>query len=249
MSAMSNDDKRHFKRHPDDEIVDEVVIKTRVRWKTSGLSGDEWRTSASVELRRNGNPLYSRGGYRNIGTAVAHLPWLLLTYDEDPEFDLPGKLALDRVMCDQPGCGDPADVVLRIVTSYSSSGHRLHDEERSGLSPEHRRFCAVHAGRGDCGREDSDRNYVLVGREPGMSGEDQVVADLRRLSMPGGVAVLQRMGYTSVLDDQTAPLDAVVERAKNEGRLVQLAARASKALRAEGLGAALMVAAVSDDGR
>ena len=33
----------HFERHPDDEWYDEVRIVTVPRYKTSGLSGDEWR--------------------------------------------------------------------------------------------------------------------------------------------------------------------------------------------------------------
>ncbi len=41
---------------PDAQAFDEVRIRTVPRWKESGLSGDEWRISATVEFWRKGKP-------------------------------------------------------------------------------------------------------------------------------------------------------------------------------------------------
>jgi len=44
----------HWIDHPDDVFYDEAKIVTVERYKTSGLSGDEWRFSYKVELYRKG---------------------------------------------------------------------------------------------------------------------------------------------------------------------------------------------------
>ena len=55
--------KMPLRRHRDDDYYDEITIDTRTvhlrasivpRFKTSGLSGDEWRTSAVLKLLRDG---------------------------------------------------------------------------------------------------------------------------------------------------------------------------------------------------
>ena len=86
---MSNPDKRYFTRHPDDKGVDEILLVAPVpnkmlpttveesrehaflkielieRYKTSGMSGDEWRFSTGLYLRephRKDWKLISTGG-------------------------------------------------------------------------------------------------------------------------------------------------------------------------------------------
>lgn len=62
-TAMGQKDKLPLRRHHDDDYWDEITIDTKVvhlrahvvpRYKTSGLSGDEWRTSAVLEVKRDG---------------------------------------------------------------------------------------------------------------------------------------------------------------------------------------------------
>lgn len=58
--------KMPLRRHHDDDYWDRVTIQAatgahflayiRPRWKTSGLSGDEWRISAVVEVKRHPSP-------------------------------------------------------------------------------------------------------------------------------------------------------------------------------------------------
>ena len=67
---------------------DEVRIFTRPQFKTSDLSGKEWRTPAVVQLVRKGNVLYERG-VRDINDAVIWLPWGLMTVGETKDLDPP----------------------------------------------------------------------------------------------------------------------------------------------------------------
>src|SRR5207237_1236850 len=54
------EDRRHqmrtpkpfYKRHEDDEWIDEIRVKVVPRYKTSGLSGKEWRAFCRKHLRR-----------------------------------------------------------------------------------------------------------------------------------------------------------------------------------------------------
>lgn len=149
----------YFKRHHDDDFVDEVVYRTVPRYKTSGLSGDEWRVSVVVELRRKGAVLLSRG-YSDMATAAAHLPWLLRTWNEDPSAGevMNREIEREKTLCHQPGCSEEATTVYQLKSEFSRG-------EGFESKPSHkllRAFCSRHAKRGDCGLEDSDRNYVVV---------------------------------------------------------------------------------------
>ena len=74
------DPKLNFVQHHDDEGLDEIVfIVDRdpfircvmvPRYKTSGLSGDEWRVSAMWERQEGGLWVPFDGPYRNITTAA-----------------------------------------------------------------------------------------------------------------------------------------------------------------------------------
>lgn len=147
--------KPWYERHDDDEYFDEIIIKTRPRWKTSGMSGDEWRTSASITVKRKGHTILETSTNK-IRSAAAYLPWLLLTmFEQDHVTRLPDFL--DHSLCFQPGCDNPAVSVYRLKQDYCASGkaHELHTETRLA-------FCRTHLERGDCGLKDSDSNYEVV---------------------------------------------------------------------------------------
>lgn len=77
--------KLWFVRHRDDSGFDRVDlncadgsairIETRFRYKTSGMSGDEWRTSAMIQLRRLEGAEFTDfdGSYRDLNTAAQAL--------------------------------------------------------------------------------------------------------------------------------------------------------------------------------
>lgn len=157
--------KPWFERHHDDEYYDEIIIRTVPRWKTSGMSGDEWRTSASVTIKRKGHVILETS-FNKIRSAVALLPGVLLTmFEQDDVTRLPD--ALEESLCYQPGCDKRAVAVYRLKSDYCEKGtaHESHTELRIA-------FCQTHLRRGDCGFKDSDANYEVV------SGPGPDAADL-----------------------------------------------------------------------
>lgn len=84
--AMQKKDRLPLRRHRDDDYWDEITIDTEKvhlrafvvpRFKTSGLSGDEWRVSAKLILRRDGfrEPIVERGFgrmHRDLAAYASH---------------------------------------------------------------------------------------------------------------------------------------------------------------------------------
>ncbi len=159
----------HYVRTRDDDenIIDDVRICIVPRYKTSEMSGDEWRVSAMVELRRKDDLMCTRR-YGSVEAAVAHLPWLLMTWSEDEEGthdpELRGlvswsdKIDKDHETCHQCGCAEPATVVYKLKQTYCNDG-KPHDIK---YGDKLRAFCNRHSKRGDCGLEDADINYESI---------------------------------------------------------------------------------------
>lgn len=142
----------HYKRHRNDEYIDEISIRTVERWKESELSGDEWRFSAVVEFKRKGQVVYSRS-FAKMEWAAQALPWFFLTAGESEDF----QRIDDEHFCMQPGCTADAVVHYRLKKEYCRDGHgtESHRETR-------RKYCLKHRHRGDCALEDADDNYEQV---------------------------------------------------------------------------------------
>lgn len=138
---------------PDAQAFDEVRIVTVPRYKQSGLSGDEWRISAEIQLFRKGQ-LLVRQTYRNVESACSYA----LTVYHSATDSGQAYFAGERNLCDQEGCAEPATVTYRKKFEYCNAGHQ---------SPVHpiaaiRHFCEKHRIRGDCGMDDADANYELI---------------------------------------------------------------------------------------
>lgn len=134
---------------PDAQAFDEVRIVTVPRYKTSGLSGDEWRISAKVTILRKGKVILEQS-FRNVEYACAFLP---ATYHKAVD-DGKGLFAGEDDICDQEGCAASATVTYRLRHGYCRDGHK------SDLHwPTIRKFCDEHKVRGDCGLDDADANY------------------------------------------------------------------------------------------
>lgn len=168
-SGIKLPDKRHdqFVRLHDDEIIDEVQMRTEPRFKTSGMSGDEWRTSVSTLLFRKGKCVAERS-YPSMQAACEHLAWFKRTWREDTtdHYDAVWAdiLKVEDRMCHQPGCEDRSSVVYEVQTQYdvrTGAVLQCHKHEADVIR-KLRSFCATHAERGDCGLEDADVNYIDV---------------------------------------------------------------------------------------
>ncbi len=182
---------RFYRPLDDDQFFDEIQIKVLPRFKTSGLSGDEWRVSAHVMLMRKGEVLVDER-YGTLEAAVAFLPGLLIVASETP-----GEFRPKTNMCMQPSCANEATTEYRLKEIYHR-GQKLADYD-GGY---YRRFCAKHAHRGDSDMEDCDANYELVTGELGaranipedrISEAGQVVIEVDRLEdLAAGVEVLRK---------------------------------------------------------
>ncbi len=155
-------EREWHRRHPDFESFDHIELKVVPRYKTSGLSGDEWRTSVNVKFYFKGEMVHEQH-FRDMRTALMLMPraWIV-TQEPIPE----RIIKLEEVKCDQPGCPNDAISKYLVKRLTSSRGEYLHEDE-SKHTRYIRRFCETHLCRGDCGREDSNDNYeVLEGPGP-----------------------------------------------------------------------------------
>jgi hypothetical protein len=147
------------KRHDDDDYVDEIRVVIRERYKTSGLSGDEWRFHRVVQLYRKGALLGERPFNGSMQTVAGFVGLAYAEICEGGEFTRPA----DEHLCFQPGCRNEAVSEYELIEEFGPQGQRLHpDESMTARWSVRRKFCARHLRRGDCGREDSDRNYRVV---------------------------------------------------------------------------------------
>lgn len=149
-----------YTSHPRDEFFDRAEIVVVPRYKTSDLSGDEWRISAILRLYRKGSVVHERS-FGTFETACNYLPSEIVRARENgtPEgFDHKA----DEQKCFQPSCPRPGTTEVRLKERFSAQGERLDASEGIRAFEYRRRFCAEHATRGDCGREDSDANYEVV---------------------------------------------------------------------------------------
>lgn len=153
---MRTEHNRNRALRPDAQAFDEVRITTVPRYKTSGLSGDEWRISAKIELFRKGRLVAHRYA-GNVQAATAVLPGFFLE-SVDNGF---GYFAGEGDFCDQEGCSDTATVTYRLKRIYSRDNPSEWNREVLA-GHELRRFCERHARRGDCGFDDADDNYERV---------------------------------------------------------------------------------------
>lgn len=151
-----------YDNHRDDHFTDAAVIDTIPRYKTSGLSGDEWRFSVRIRLLRKGVVLFERyvGNIAYAGIAVAEMlngdrhKYMVDNFAERMK-TLEGK-------CANPGCQNDAVSEYRLKMLYSREGY-----SREPYGDQRIRFCQRHLRRGDCGLQDADANYeVVVGPGP-----------------------------------------------------------------------------------
>lgn len=146
----------NFALRPDAQGFDEVRIVTVPRWKTSGLSGDEWRISASIQLYRKGKLIHERGVHNvEMGCIFA-----AVTYYEALDNGM-AYFAGDGIHCDQEGCNAAAEVRYQLLKTFCREGH-----PSDPYGPTYRHFCERHKTRGDCGLEDADVNYRDVTDSP-----------------------------------------------------------------------------------
>ena len=146
-------DTRWFKAR-DDEGVDRIELSVIDRFKTSELSGDEWRYSVKISFFRKGVLVYERT-YGRMEWAVAALPYELMVLPEHCEIPL---WKVDSLICTQYGSNQPATVVYKTKEQYTERGEGPLPNE----TPTYRAYCTRHAERGNSDREDCMQNYEVI---------------------------------------------------------------------------------------
>ena len=147
------------------EAFDTISLVVVPRFKTSGLSGDEWRQSVVAVYYFKGK-LVHQASYRDMQNALMYLPhdWL------EAQMPIPKEvLILEETTCDQPSCPNKAVGRLKLKRETDSHGNWLVSE---GEADQYRKFCLVHIERGDCSREDADENYIPLDRVSALDSQN-----------------------------------------------------------------------------
>lgn len=145
---------RIFQRRLSDwEAFDEINLRVIPRYKTSGLSGDEWRQHVEIEFFHKGQIVYS------AGTSTMEAAILMLgTHFIQQQEPIPTRvIEVEGEMCDQPSCREKFVGRYMLKRLTAKNGEWLDMKDQSLVY--YRKFCAKHARRGDCSREDCDENY------------------------------------------------------------------------------------------
>ena len=154
---MEKKKTRHAKK-PDSQPFDEVRITTVPRYKTSDLSGDEWRISSKIELMRKGKVVHEQSMGR-MESAVNSLGYIWgQAMDEMKGYYNGGEDG----KCDQEGCSEIATVFYRVKKEFCRDNPYKHPAEELNDVIVIRQFCKRHSTRGDCAFDDADNNYELI---------------------------------------------------------------------------------------
>lgn len=154
-------EKISYALKPDAQPFDEIKIRIEPRWKSSELSGCEWRISAITEFYRKGKLIHeTQSGGSNVMEVAAGLLFHRLVSAQD---DGKGYFAGDGVHCDQEGCMAKAKYLMRLKKRFCvGPGNCGQEKKRYSDTPEHRCFCEKHMKRGDNDLEDNDDNYEMI---------------------------------------------------------------------------------------
>lgn len=137
---------------PDAQGFDEVRVFTVPRYKESGLSGDEWRISATIQFLRNGIVCFE-DSWHDVESALKFASWSYAKACDSGKAYFAGEDGF----CDQEGCHEKPTVFYELKKRYCREGHKSEP-----LGVEVRAFCDKHKSRGDCGLDDADENYKPI---------------------------------------------------------------------------------------
>jgi len=130
------------KRLNDFESFDRIELQVVPRYKTSGMSGDEWRQHVSVKFYFKGEVVHETG-WNSMQNAMMMLPGEWARAQEP----IPSRIIEmeHEGFCDQPSCPNQAEGRFRIKRETSERGAWLHEEE-SRYHDSYRQFCKFISG-------------------------------------------------------------------------------------------------------
>jgi len=167
--------------YPDAPFVDEVKIETVPRYKTSDLSGDEWRYLYRVTLWRKGI-LVEQRECSTMECAAAAVPSMVINPDFFTRIKFTDEHPELRLLCDNLGCKNKAEATYRLKTHRCDKcGERGPEDFQQTVA-----FCNVHRQRGNCGILDADSNYTLVSGPAAPFKEGEVNPAAESFESPSG---------------------------------------------------------------
>ncbi len=159
---------------------DKITLEVVPRYKTSGMSGDEWRTGVALKFWFKGQ-LIEEEFRTSMEAAIRHLA---VIHDEKTCPISDKIIAVEKTKCDQASCSADAVARFKLKRLTADDGEFLDMAEQ--YSDHYRQFCKQHLRRGDCSREDADDNYEPL---DGM-GPDQSSNVIESPASFGGFVVL-----------------------------------------------------------
>lgn len=135
---------------------DAITIRTVPRFKTSELSGNEWRISASVEFQKKGRVIHTAHA-GNVESAVTNLSEIMRSNEL---FEACSKADVSD-LCDQEGCNEPWTRTYTLKKSFCESCATPKDHMSWDKRPLISHFCDRHSDRGDASFEDCNSNYDM----------------------------------------------------------------------------------------
>ena len=95
---MNKDTGLYHRRLRDWEPFDEITMRVVPRYKTSGLSGDEWRQHVEVQFKHKGEVVHSFGASKMESALM-----LMGSHLMQETCPIPQRvIEIERGMCDQP---------------------------------------------------------------------------------------------------------------------------------------------------
>ena len=153
MSKLGETERRALK--PDAQPFDEIRLVTKPRFKTSGMSGDEWRISVVTEFYRNGNLIHTNDGHRNMEGAVRLLDHSYIEASDNGH----GYFASEDDYCDQEGCANKSTITYECVKECCGSCGEV---KKPRFSIPIRQFCDEHKNRGNSNLDDMMEHYKQI---------------------------------------------------------------------------------------
>jgi len=144
---LGEKDRRDLR--PDAQSFDRIEIETVPRYKTSGMSGDEWRISATTKFYRKGKLIHEEYSSNVMNAAYLVGARHMIACD-----NALGYFGGIDDLCDQEGCSSKATWKHKKKFDWCREGHKSQEPSNA-----YRLFCDDHERRGDCGLDDADSNY------------------------------------------------------------------------------------------
>ena len=185
----------YLRRHDDDEYIDEIKISLVPRFKTSDMSGDEWRVSARMQFFRKGRQVWENS-FGKLSTAVNALSWFFIVAPEGASGEFGPHLSREEELkiCQQPGCSEPSTRVYRFKQVRDCPNGDVHPPKFDWEYVT--AFCDRHAHRGDADLEDNDANYEVLG------GGNSQASPVESRDVSPAQAVIMDLGKVLGKDDR-----------------------------------------------